>query len=199
MNIRLNSTYSAIFFIAAAASVLQLSLLGNGLASRVERSNPAPAAAVIKHVTPTQGAVKNAGFVPTHITMTKVGIDLPVVSVPLKNGTWEVFDKVANFAQGTSLVNAKTGNVGIYGHDRLIDFTKIKQLVKDDTIIVYGNGQKATYSVVSSAVIKPTDVSVFNPTKEPMLTLTTCDGAFSQMRYMIRAKLVKIEKDVHSN
>ena len=197
MNLRINSTYTAIFIIAAAASLLQLGLLGKGLEARVEHS--APVAAIVSSVTPTKTPVANAPFVPTRIVMGKVGINLAVVSVPLKNGTWEVYDKVANFAQGTSLVNAKTGNVGIYGHDRVTAFTKIKQLVKGDTIIVYGDGQKATYSVVSYQQIEPTDVAVFNPTKDPMLTLTTCDGVFSQKRYEVRAKLVKIEKGVYSN
>lgn len=191
---RLTNTFTVIFAIAALASFYQLGSLGNGITegfaktfeATVTPSISAPAAK------PTS-AIPSDTFTPERITIDEVDIDLLVFSQPIKNGTWEVLPDVANYAEGTSLVNPKDGNVGIFAHDRLVGFTKIKQLAKGAEIIVYGNGQKATYKLTESRIVEPTDVNVFNPTVKPTLTLITCDGLFSEKRYMVQAELVKIE------
>ncbi len=133
-------------------------------------------------------------FTPTRVVMEKAGIDLPVVSVPMENGTWKVSDAVANYAEGTSLVNEKTGNVGLFGHALPNAFLNIKNLVSGDMIYVYGDNYKATYEVIQSDKVTPDSVNVFYPEKNPVLTLITCDGVFDQYRYMVRAKFIKIEE-----
>jgi len=190
-------------------SILQLMSLGDGIFGKVSEVSvvdpiviPTP-----KYALKTCKNEKTAfegNFMPDRIQMDKVGIDLPVVHVPLRNGTWQVNTGVANFAEGTSLVNTKLGNVGIFAHDRKKGFTDIKKLVEGDTIYVYGTYKKdgeagetllrASYSVESSSITAPKDVDVFNSTEEPKLTLLTCEGVFSQTRYVLTAKLVEIEE-----
>lgn len=136
-------------------------------------------------------------FTPDRIVIDSVGIDLQVVPVPLVNGTWRVNAGVANYAEGTSLVNGVRGNVGIFAHDRKNGFTDIKKLTNSDEIYVYGATDtllKATYSVEYADVFAPTDVAVYDETEDPVLTLVTCDGSFSQKRFIVRAKLVKFEE-----
>jgi LPXTG-site transpeptidase (sortase) family protein len=187
--------YIVILFLTAAASVWQMNLLGKGLFAQAKNINIAEEQVTPQATTPTHAVTQiEKGFVPTRIVMEQAGIDLQVVSVPLKNGTWEVFPHVANYAEGTGLVNDKTGNVGIYGHDRVDALHNMKQLLTGSDIIVLSNSYRAIYRVQTSTLVDPSDVSVFYPTKEPMLTLITCDGSLSEKRYLIRAKLVKIEK-----
>src|SRR5690606_15434142 len=69
---------------------------------------------------------ENEPFIPESISISDINVNLNVVSSPLKNGTWEVFDGVANFAEGTSLVSSQSGNVGLFAHDRSNGFTRIK-------------------------------------------------------------------------
>jgi LPXTG-site transpeptidase (sortase) family protein len=133
-------------------------------------------------------------FVPEHINIAGAGVDLKVVSVPLEAGTWKVNNSVANYAQGTSLVSNKEGNVGIFAHDRQVGFANIKNLKDQDSIEVFGNGYKAVYKVNKQDVVDPTSVDVFYKTEEPTLTLVTCTGLFSQKRYIIRATLEHIEE-----
>ena len=148
-------------------------------------------------------------LIPQKITIDSVGIDLNVLSVPLKNGTWQVNSGVANFAEGTSLINQRSGNVGIYAHDRKNGFTQIKNLKVGDNVIIYAEKKsednleevdkqkdllKVTYNVEYSAISAPQEVEVFYPTEDPTLTLLTCDGDLSKMRYIVRAKLVSIEE-----
>jgi len=132
------------------------------------------------------------GFVPEQIVIESVGINLPVVSVSLEGGTWEVIDGVANYAQETSLVNPKDGNVGIYGHDRDYVFLPVKELKKGDEIFVFAKDYKVVYLVEDSMTLKPEEVDVFYFSETPVLTLVTCDGVFSQRRFIIRAKFDRI-------
>lgn len=136
----------------------------------------------------------NQELTPELIKIEKVGIDLPIVSVPLKNGTWKVNAGVANYAQETSLINTKSGNVGIYAHDRQKEFANIKNLNTGDIIEIFASGHKIKYRIESQKVLDPENVGVFYPTSDPTLTLVTCDGDFSEQRYVVKAKLVEIEE-----
>jgi len=132
-------------------------------------------------------------FIPERITIANAQIDLPIVSVPLQNGTWAVHTGVANYAEGTSTVNINSGNVGIFAHNRKNGFLGIQKVVEGSSIEVYGKGYVATYRVEKTNVTPPTAVDVFYPTDEPTLTLVTCEGTFSQQRYILQAKLVSIK------
>jgi LPXTG-site transpeptidase (sortase) family protein len=189
-----NNLYLVIIIMTLLASLMQLNLLGTGILSRFTDAQEGHSAASVKpSVAPTSEA-EAKGFTPQRIVIDKVHIDLPIVSVPLVNGTWAVQPHVANFAEGTSLVNQKTGNVGVFAHDRTDAFHNIKQVLTGYDIIVYGNNYRGFYKVQSATIVTPTAIDVFYPTKEPTLTLITCDGTFSDKRYMVKAKLVKIEK-----
>lgn len=176
-------------------SFLQLYVIGGKLASETGFDLPAMSktdkASVLSEPTKTE-----VSFLPERIVMDKANIDLPVVYAPLKNGTWEVTPKVANYAEGTSQINQKEGNVGIFGHARKDAFLRIKQLQPKDEVIVYGKGYKATYTVASIDKVAPDAVEVFYPQKEPTLTLTTCEGRFDEQRYVVKAKLIRIDKAV---
>ncbi len=187
------SVYTTIFVLAAFASIAQLGALGTGVSSTVANSQELTATPFASK-TPTVTPVKTlSAFTPERIVISSVEIDLPVFSVPLRDGTWELLPHVANFAEGTSLVNDKEGNVGLFANDRLDGFTRIQQLNNNTEIVVYGNGQKATYKVTSSRLAKTTDTNVFAPTKTPILTLVTSDETFSNKQYIVKAALVKIE------
>jgi LPXTG-site transpeptidase (sortase) family protein len=184
---RIFNRYVLIMGIIFVLSLLQLNLLGRGIFSTFNEDTQAPAVV-------TEEKAKE--FVPTRIQIEKANIDLPVVSVPLKNGTWEVYPKTANFAQGTSIVSEKGGNVGIFGHDRADAFANIKQLQSKDSyvIILSSKSYRAIYEVDKTSIVEPTAVNVFDQTKEPTLTLITCEGVFSEKRFMVKAKLIKIEE-----
>lgn len=138
--------------------------------------------------------VSNKNLVPDRISIDKIKLDLPIVSVKLSGGTWEVHDKVANFASETSVITSNGGNVGIFAHDREPGFAKIKHLSNGDLITVSSGNFLATYRVVESEVMQPHDVEAFYPTKNPMLTLVTCDGSFSEQRYVLKAELINLEE-----
>ena len=135
----------------------------------------------------------NYELVPERLIIPSVGIDLAVVSVPLKWGTWHVNNNVANYAEGTSLINPTQGNVGIYGHDLPSALTKIKEIRPGNEIILIAGEFLVKYGAAEELVVEPNKIDVFYPTDEPTLTLATCDGKFSEKRFVNRAKLKSIE------
>ncbi|OQX50809.1 hypothetical protein B5M47_03080 [candidate division CPR3 bacterium 4484_211] len=134
------------------------------------------------------------GEMPQKIVIPALNLDLKVVSVPMTNGTWEVNDHVANFAQGTSLPNGVGGNTGIYGHDRPQVFAPIKKLKTGDQIEILTQNSRFIYHVENSYRVTPDRIDIFYSTPQPVLTLLTCDGLFSKQRYAVKANLMKIEK-----
>jgi len=134
------------------------------------------------------------GLMPEAISIKSIDLALPVILSPLVNNTWEVKNNVANYAQGTSLIDTNNGNIGIYGHDKDNIFGLIKNISVGDEIFLFSGKFKAIYTVEESFVSNPERVDVFSPTDEPSLTLVTCDGIFSDQRYVVRAKLNKIEE-----
>lgn len=147
---------------------------------------------------PATAATTNAPeaeHVPSFISIEKVQIHLPVVSVPLVNGTWQVNEGVANYAEGTNYVSDKKGNVGIFAHDKTNGFTRIKSLAVGDKVELETNdGYIALYTIVSKYDTIPSNVQVFYPTERPSLTLVTCNGVFSDKRHVVRAELVSLQK-----
>lgn len=170
-------------FAIVGFSAFQLVGVSTSVATRISENIKAPVE-----------IAKVENGMPTRIIISKANIDLPVVPVALKNGTWAVVDGKANYAVETSRISSKGGNVGIYGHDLPNAFTNIKKLKKGDKVVItITSGQKATYVVESSKLTDPSDVDTFNTTKNPTLTLVTCDGEFSEQRYIVKAKLVSIK------
>lgn len=137
---------------------------------------------------------KKVEFIPERIVIPNASIDLPVVTVPMTNGTWEVYPGVANYAAETSKVNLTSGNVGIYGHNRKNAFANIKNLVEGSAVEIYGGNYIATYRVTKTQITQPNAVDVFYPTDEPILTLLTCEGVYSDKRYVLQAKLVSVKE-----
>jgi len=131
---------------------------------------------------------------PQHITINKINLSLDIAKSELKNGTWGVNKVMANYAVGTSLINSKSGNVGIFGHDIPEIFAPIKKLNPGDEIHIYGQGYRATYKVKETRVAKANETQVFYPTSKPTLTLVTCHGKLSEMRFVVSAELSQIER-----
>jgi LPXTG-site transpeptidase (sortase) family protein len=198
-NFRFN-IFATILIVTILASIMQLNLLGQGIYAQLNQPEEMHSSVPLQQfkTSPTPAPKETIkAFKPERIVISSIKMDLDVVSVPLKNGTWVVNDGVANYAEGTGLVSEDGGNVGIFGHDRTNAFRDIKKLLTGSDaydIILIGNNYRATYKITSASVIAPTAINVFYPTKESVLTLITCEGLFSDKRYMVRAKLVKIEK-----
>lgn len=93
---------------------------------------------------------------------------------------------------GTPLPGER-GNAAIAGHRTtyLHPFYNLNELVPGDPITIETVQGIFLYHVTGSEAVPPTDVSVVDPTRRPMLTLTTCNPRFSaSQRLVVHAVLV---------
>ncbi|MBU1110481.1 sortase [Patescibacteria group bacterium] len=146
---------------------------------------------------PCEVALNNVaqGQMPDRLVISLAELDLTVNPVSLVDGTWAVHDNVANYAQETDLPNGVSGNTGLFGHDRTYAFAPIKRLSTDNEIQLFTRDYIFFYHVIEvHSGVDSKEVDVFHFTQEPQLTLVTCDGIFSKQRFVVKARLVKIEK-----
>ena len=99
----------------------------------------------------------------------------------------EIMDKfVGHFEETTKI----SGNVGLAAHNRgyaVNYFANIKQLKENDKIIYQYNGEQKTYSVIENKIIKDTDWSRLENTKDNRITLITCVENEPEYRRCIQA------------
>ena len=139
------------------------------------------------------------------IEVPSLGINLPVVGVPLKNGGWDVswLGNQAGWLEGSAFPSwggnsVLTGHV--YGSDGLPGpFVNLNGLRYGDKIIVRAYGQTFTYEVRSNTVVEPNDASIFRHEEKAWLTLVTCkeyDEATNtyRKRVVVRAVLVGVSR-----
>ncbi|MDP2210975.1 MAG: class E sortase [Candidatus Aquicultor sp.] len=84
------------------------------------------------------------------------------------------------------------GNMVISGHRVTYSrpFFYLDELGKGDLILVSDATEQYAYYVVETKVVKPTEISVIDPTEDRTLTLTTCNPRFSaRTRLIIVAKM----------
>jgi sortase A len=115
------------------------------------------------------------------------------VSVVVVEGTSEVtLRRAAGHIEGTALPG-QAGNVGIAGH-RDSFFRPLKNIQRDDVIILTTSRGQFRYRVVSTKVVSPADVAVLDPDGTEVLTLVTCYPFYflgaAPSRFIVRAARV---------
>jgi sortase A len=81
----------------------------------------------------------------------------------------------------------EAGNAAIAGHRTTYGapFNRLDELKPGDQIFVATRTGKFRYQVDTSIVVKPTEVTVLNPTTDNRLTLTTCNPKYSARQRLI--------------
>ena len=132
----------------------------------------------------------------TRLVIPTLGIDAPVVEVPITNKTWDVSGLTYEIAHLGGTANpGEKNNMVLAGHVTLRvgagPFLHVESLEPGDMAIVYAGEQAYTYRVVSKSNIGPTDVSVAYPTSDPILTLLSCTNWDAQnRRYLDRVAVI---------
>jgi LPXTG-site transpeptidase (sortase) family protein len=135
-----------------------------------------------------------------------LGLKLPIVGVPKKNGTWDVswLGKQAGWLAGSAFPSWSGNSVltsHVYASNGLPGpFVNLNRLKYGDQIIVHAYGQKYIFEIQTNQVVAPNDTSAFKHEEKPWLTLITCKEYDEktnsyQKRVVVRAVLVKVEWD----
>jgi large repetitive protein len=135
-----------------------------------------------------------------------LGVNLPVVGVPLADRTWDLtwLWSNAGWLEETAFPTW-SGNSVITAHVYLSNgkpgpFLNLGNLVWGDQIIVHANGLRYIYQVRSVQAVKPTDMTAFKHEDKAWLTLITCKSYDEKSdsykeRIVVRAILVNITEE----
>lgn len=105
------------------------------------------------------------------IRIPAIGVDAPVV----QGDGWEQLKK--GVAQRIGTANpGEPGNMVLSAHNDIYGeiFRHLDQLQEGDEIIVQTQTREYVYRVSYSRIVEPTEVSVMDPTREPIITLISC-------------------------
>ena len=163
----------------------------NSSGMKVEEGEPSPASPERSILEPRveaevnsakrQDHVKSLAPPPTRLVIPALGIDAPIVEVPITNETWDVSGLTHEIAHLGGTANpGEKNNLVLAGHVTLTrgvgPFLHLESLEPGDLAIVYAGEQAYAYRVVSKRYVEPTDVSVTDRTSDPILTLITCSN-----------------------
>ena len=133
-----------------------------------------------------------------------LGVKIPIVGVPKKNGTWNVafLEKQAGWLEGSAFPSWN-GNSVLTSHVYLASgkpgpFVSLNKLKFGDKIVVHAYGQKYTFEVQTNTVVPPTDKSMMKHEEKAWLTLVTCKDYDPKTdtylnRVLVRAVLVSVD------
>ena len=154
----------------------------------------------LSHVTPESYLA--AGDLVLEIPV--LGVKIPVVGVPKKDGTWNVtwLGKEAGWLEGSAFPSWK-GNSVLTSHVYLANglpgpFVNLNKLTYVERVIVHAFGRTYTFAVQSNTVVEPTDPTVMKHEDKPVLTLVTCKDYDEKTnsylkRVVVRAVLVSVD------
>jgi LPXTG-site transpeptidase (sortase) family protein len=106
-------------------------------------------------------------------------------------------DKAIGHIKGTPLPG-QPGNSSLSAHRDTI-FRPLRNIKAKDVITVTTPSASITYSVVSTSIVEPTDVSVLKPGKSDSLTLVTCYPFYfvgpAPKRFIVRANRLPAQSE----
>jgi hypothetical protein len=132
---------------------------------------------------------------PVSLSVQSLGLRLNVETGEYNQASdsWTLSGLNAHFATVTSLANNSAGNTFIYGHNNNDVFGPLKRLQPNAEVeITTDNGSIFYYSLVNSKTVAPSDVSIFNYSGPPILTIQTCTGAFHEQRELYQFKFERV-------
>ena len=163
--------------------------------SSEERSAPGPGEA---HPPLDQRPLLSPRTLPTQLTIPRLDLEAPVLSIPFEDGTWDVRNlgpEVA-YLEGTGSIGS--GNLVLAGH--IIQwggadgpFRRLFTLEPGEPIILYDGKETREYRVLYHRIVEPTDVEVVQPRNQHTLTLITCTNWDSETRTYLQRRVVVAE------
>jgi LPXTG-site transpeptidase (sortase) family protein len=185
-----------------ASDMLTLNVFGTSQGALLPATGFAPKAVTDMSNVPSEVYTQTGGLT---LEIPSLGISLPIVGVPLRNGEWNVswLGNQAGWLEGSAFPSWNGNSVltsHVYSSSGLPGpFINLNRLKHGDRIIIHAYGQKYFYEVRVNLVVEPNDASVFRHEEKSWLTLVTCreydekTNAYKR-RVVVLAVLVGVER-----
>ena len=139
------------------------------------------------HVAQTQTTLQGAA--PDRITISSLGIDLPVYKATIVNNVWPTTTHGASYLTSSPLPGNK-GNSVIYAHDWVSLFGRlVNAKVGQQVVVTYPDWTKKTFVISYTSVVTPDEGTILAPSDDTRLTLYTCTGFLDSHRFVVVAIL----------
>ncbi len=141
---------------------------------------------------------------PTRLVIPAMGLDAPIVAVPIVDDTWDVSSLTYEIGHLAGTANpGERSNMVLAAHVTLRTgagpFQRLEWVREGATAVVYAGEEAYTYRVVRKEYVAPDDVSVAYSTSRPVLTLLTCTRWDAEnRRYSERLAVIAslVEEDI---
>lgn len=130
---------------------------------------------------------------PNRVIIKKIGVNAPIVEshnakYGLSRGAWHVPESSTPDKGGNTVI---TGHRFKYLPPNNLTFYLFHKLEVGDEVYVIWNKKDYFYKIREIKVVPATEVSVLDPTKDPILTMFTCDPIYStKNRLVVIADLI---------
>jgi len=169
------------FFIIQA-----LSLLTVGAYAYYETQVPSQLAFTDYSVAKT---ITTQGLTPNRITISDLGIDLPVYQATIVNNVWPTTTKGASYLSSSPLPG-NTGNSIIYAHNWESLFGHLRNAkVGEKVVVTFPDHTKKTFVITYTSVVPSNQASILAPSTDNRITLYTCTGFLDSQRFVAVAIL----------
>lgn len=166
--------------------IQSLSLLTVGLYQLYLNEAPTQLAFNNYYVTKQQTIEKNA---PVRITISSLGIDLPIYQAKVVNNVWPTTTRGASYLT-TSPLPGTTGNSIIYAHNWRSLFGNLRSAkVGQQVVVTYPDGKKKTFVIAYTSIVSPTESTILAPSNDKRITMYTCTGFLDSERFVAVAIL----------
>jgi len=137
---------------------------------------------------PTQSFPKTKYSVSQNrIIIPKIGVNAPIIESKnseygLSKGSWHVPESSTPDKGGNTVI---TGHRFKYLPPNNLTFYLFDKLEIGDIVSVLWKEKNYYYKIKETKIVKPTDLSILEPTKKSILTMFTCDPIYSQKNRLV--------------
>ena len=134
-------------------------------------------------------SVQANGLMPTNITISDLGIDLPVYQAAIVNNVWPTSSTGAEYLTSSPLPGS-TGNSIIYAHDWVSLFGPLRSAkVGQKVVVTYPDKTKKTFVIAYTSIVPYNQSSILASSNDKRITLYTCTGFLDSERFVAVAIL----------
>ncbi len=137
---------------------------------------------IVNHLTEAQFDVS-----PQRLIIKKIGVNVPIVESKssdygLSRGAWRDPQGSTPDQGGNTII---TGHRFKYLPPSNLTFYLFDKLEVGDTFSIFWDKKYYFYQIKEIKIVDPTDLSILEPTKEPTITMYTCNPIYSQKERLV--------------